>query len=318
MTPGESSSPADTVPCSRCPSPAITVLRNSGIHLCGEHFAEDIEQRVRHSINEYSMIKEGDRIAVALSGGKDSTVLLYLLHKFLHGRKDLEIFALTVDEGIAGYREDTISSAEHISASLGIDHIIVSFREEYGRSLDELLRRRENRACTVCGVLRRQLLQRAARANGATKLATGHSLDDEVQSAMMNILRGDVRRIARVLPSDDASSFVPRVKPLRDIPEREVAMYGMVKGIYVNIRDCPYARFALRSDVRSLMNEMEYRHPGTLHRVMNGYDALTSRVGGMFPNQSLLACRECGEPCTGERCSACALVHSMNRENMGH
>ncbi len=114
--------------CSKCLENAIVFKRHSGTHLCESHFVEAFEETVRHTIADKKMIEQGDRIAVALSGGKDSTALIYVLNKILCNRKDINIFAITIDEGIKGYREDTVKSAQNISEELGIDHIIVSFK----------------------------------------------------------------------------------------------------------------------------------------------------------------------------------------------
>src|SRR5512140_1401840 len=116
--------------CSLCREGAILSQPYFGRHLCQSHFIEDFEQRVAETIEKNGMVKEGERIAVAVSGGKDSTALLFSLHKILAGR-DVEMVAVTVDEGIAGNRDDTVKAARAIAEQLGIDHEIVSFREEY-------------------------------------------------------------------------------------------------------------------------------------------------------------------------------------------
>ncbi|NMC10538.1 MAG: tRNA 2-thiocytidine biosynthesis protein TtcA, partial [Methanothrix sp.] len=176
--------------CSKCDGMAIITQRNSGLHLCQGHFVEDFEQRVAETIKKNAMVCDGERIAVAVSGGKDSTALLLSLHKILAGA-NVELVAITVDEGIAGYRDDTIKAAKKIVEQLKIEHEIISFREEYGYDLDEMVRGENVPPCTFCGVFRKSALNRAAKRLQVTKVATGHNLDDEVQSIMMNYLKGD-------------------------------------------------------------------------------------------------------------------------------
>ncbi|WP_298668529.1 TIGR00269 family protein [uncultured Methanofollis sp.] len=292
-----------------CTEPPITVLRGSGERLCARHFSASVEGRVRETVEGTGMVQDSDVVVVGLSGGKDSTVLLSILSRLLRGRP-VRVVAVTVDEGIAGYREETIRTARAITAACGVEHVIVSFEDYCGRTLDSLVRQRPEHPCTICGVLRRRLLQNAARDLGATRLATGHCLDDEAQSALMNILNGDLRRIVRTgVP--DTGAFVPRIKPLRDIPEKEVTLYGVVQGIYTPLPECPYAGEALRSDVRTLLSTLEYRHPGTMVRLMEGYGRLRERVGGCAEAGRVSYCPDCGEPSTGGLCRACELLRDL-------
>jgi tRNA(Ile)-lysidine synthase TilS/MesJ len=232
--------------------------RYSGRHLCADHFTEEFEQIVKETLLKGKMVEDGDRIAVAVSGGKDSTALLYVLDRILADRladRRVELFAITVDEGIKGYRDDTMKLARKVARDLDVRQEIVSFRDEYGFDLDRAVQDGAM-PCTVCGVFRKNALNRAAKRLGATKVATGHNLDDEAQSVMMNYLKGDMERLARFRPRRRQPGLVPRIKPLREVPEKEVALYGMVRGFYEESIECPYARLSFRSDVRDMMNRM--------------------------------------------------------------
>lgn len=255
------------------------------------------------------MVEDKDRIAVALSGGKDSSALLFILHKILAGR-NIELVALTVDEGIKGYRDQTMRSAAKIAAMLGIEHEVISFQEEFGINLDEAVQR-SFMPCTICGVFRRNILNRAAKKLGATKLATGHNLDDEVQSIMINYLQGDLHRLVRFRPRRNKPGLVPRIKPLQEIPEKEVALYGLVMGFYESSEECPYARLSLRSDVRSVMNRLESQFPGTKQSTLNGYKTLMKLAEGQMTGINLSSCKICGEPCVQEICKACEILDKL-------
>jgi uncharacterized protein (TIGR00269 family) len=257
------------------------------------------------------MLQGGDRIAVALSGGKDSTALLNILDKILSGRKDITMFAVTVDEGIKGYREDTIKSARKITEELRVEHFIVSFREEFGLGLDEIVAGKREAPCTFCGVLRKSLLNRTAKKYGATKVATGHDLDDEAQSVLMNYMKGDIERLGRFAPRRIQPGLVPRIKPLKNIPERETALYCMVSGFYVKMTECPYANLSLRSDVRDMLNNLEMKFPGTKQSCMRGFDSLSGLLGARYPPMELSSCGLCGEPCVGALCKACQLLNRL-------
>ncbi|HOI14687.1 MAG TPA: ATP-binding protein, partial [Methanoculleus sp.] len=143
--------------CSLCSEPAVVRLVEPERRLCAAHFIEDAETRVLAAMKRERMVSPGDRIAVGLSGGKDSTALLLLLHRFLP-TLGADLVAVTVDEGIAGYREETIRAAGDQTEELGVEHAIVSFVDLFGDDLDGLLAGREAQGCTVCGVLRRRAL----------------------------------------------------------------------------------------------------------------------------------------------------------------
>ncbi len=298
--------------CSLCQERAIVSQRYLGRHLCQDHFVQDFEERMAKTIGMNRMIENGERIAVAVSGGKDSTALLFALHKILAGR-DVELVAVTVDEGIAGYRDDTIVAAERIARQVGVEQVIVSFQEEYGHSLDEMVVGKKVAPCTYCGVFRKNALNCAAKRLGATKLATGHNQDDEAQSVMMNYLKGDMERLMRFRPRREQPGLVPRIKPLRDIPEKEIALYAMVNGIYFESRECPYARLSLRADVRDMMNRMESLFPGTRQRIIQGFERIEELCKEGWAQMELAECGECGEPCVGERCKACELLGRLRR-----
>ncbi len=296
--------------CSKCDENAIVSQRYSGRHLCGSHFIEDFDRRVEETLKKSAMITRGDRIAVAVSGGKDSTALLYALTKILTG-KGTQIIAITVDEGIKGYREDTIISAKRIAADLRIEHKIVSFRDLYGFDLDDIIEGKEAAPCTYCGVFRKNALNRTAKDLGATKVATGHNLDDESQSVLMNYMKGDVERLMRFRPRRVQPGLIPRIKPFREIPEKETALYCMINGIYAESRECPYAKLSLRADVRDMINRLENLYPGTKQSVLKGFERFSELAGSEWTQMELASCGICGEPCVKDVCKACELLGKL-------
>ncbi len=257
------------------------------------------------------MVGKGDRIAVALSGGKDSITLLYMLHKIFQNRRDIELLAVTVDEGIEGYREHTLENAIKLTHELGINHTIRSFKDEFGITLDELTKKGEHASCTLCGVLRKNLLNKAARELGANKLATGHNLDDEAQTLLMNYLRGDVDRLKRMLPDTIQPGMVRRIKPLRSIPEKEVALYAFLSALPLSTDECPYAGEALRNEIREMLNNYEVKHPGTKYSLLSGFDVLSEVL--CPADTKIVYCKKCGEPSSEAVCKTCRLLGRCQR-----
>jgi uncharacterized protein (TIGR00269 family) len=287
--------------------------RQSGHHLCEPHFIEDVQRRIANTIKTRQMIVPEDRVAVALSGGKDSTALLLLLGQFLPAGQDTRLIAITIDEGISGYRDDTIRSAEQLTSRLGIEHQCISFTDLFGDTLDTYLKGRERQACSICGILRKKALVIAAQRAGATKLATGHNLDDEAQSVLMNVLRGDLPRLIRNSGVDSSGTFIPRIKPLSLISEKEIATYLLLKNAWNELPECPYTRYALRREVRALLSGFEYTHPGTMLHLIESKKKIERYCAGSVLPASLGSCTMCGDPCSGDLCQACLL-----RQTFGH
>ena len=257
------------------------------------------------------MIVPQDRVAVALSGGKDSTALLLLLQRLLPAWEDVRLIAITIDEGIAGYREETIRSAEQLTGRLGIEHHCISFTGLFGDSLDTFLTGRETQACSICGILRKKALVLGARQAGATKLATGHNLDDEAQSVLMNVFRGDLSRLVRNSALDSSGKFIPRIKPLSLISEKEIATYLILNDAWSELPECPYTRYALRREVRSMLSGFEYKHPGTMLHLLESKEKIERYGKGSVISESLRSCRECGDPCSGDLCQVCMVRHTF-------
>jgi len=259
------------------------------------------------------MIDPLDRVAVALSGGKDSTALLLLLHRLLPLWGDVRLIAITIDEGIAGYREETIQSAEQLTGRLGIEHHCISFTSLFGDSLDAFLTGRETQACSICGILRKKALVVGAQQAGATKLATGHNLDDEAQSVLMNVFRGDLPRLVRNSSRESSGNFIPRIKPLSRISEKDIATYLMLNDAWSELPECPYTRYAMRREVRSMLSGFEYKHPGTMLHLMESKEKIERCGKGSVISEPLRSCRECGDPCSGDLCQVCLLRQSLDR-----
>ena len=303
--------------CSACKKREAFFFRPySGERLCKICFCRSVEDKVRATISRYNMLEFDDRIAVAVSGGKDSLSLLHILSKLERDKPKSTLVAVTVDEGIKGYRDEALRIAAKKCSELGIRHYLVSFKELFGVTLDEIVQRQRRKtdsqvtACAYCGVLRRKALNVAARNVNASKLATAHTLDDEVQTALMNLFHGDVWRLAKEKPVTDEVhvKLVRRIKPFCEIPERETAMYAYVHGTAFQSRPCPYASEAFRTDVRFMLNRLEEKHPGTKFAIFSSMEKLRPAIELMVKKEVLAECSKCGEPTTEATCRTCQML----------
>jgi len=298
---------------------AIYMRRYSGERLCEKCFKDSIEDKVRTTISRYKMFEPNDKIAVAVSGGKDSLSLLHILNDIEKNFPQVLICAVTVDEGIKGYRDEALEFAKRSCQKLGIEHKIVSFKELYKMTLDELadiIRRKEKELspCSYCGVLRRRALNTAARQVEASKLATAHNLDDETQTILLNIIHGDALRIARVKPvlKGGHPKLIQRVKPFCEVPEKEIALYAYLKNTKFQSIPCPYARTALRNDVRTMLNTMEERHAGAKFAVFRSIERIRPALEASAQKERLQDCKLCGEPTSSKICKLCQMLQKLH------
>ncbi len=256
---------------------------------------------------------------VAVSGGKDSVTLLHILAKIEKIFPDVSLCAGTVDEGIRDYRDEALKIAEKNCQKLGIEHVVTSFKELFGYELDEIVELTQKRGengllpCSYCGVLRRKALNTMARQASVDKLVVAHSLDDETQTMLLNVVHGDPMRIARSKPVLDLvhPNFVQRVKPLCMLPEKEVVLYAYLKGLEFQSITCPYAQTALRNDIRNMLTQMEYKHAGTLFTVFSSMEKIRPALEAATQKVKLQDCRLCGEPTVGDLCRACQMLQDI-------
>lgn len=296
--------------CSDCSNPAVTYKRYEGRSLCSEHFIQTFEARVKKTIREERLIEPGDKVCVALSGGKDSSVALIILSSILRDWRDTELFALLIDEGIDGYRNESLEIAKKLCGSLGVALHIARFKETVHKTMDEIMEEKKF-PCTYCGVFRRDMLNSKSRELGATKLATGHNMDDELQSAFMNYFRLDTNKASRLgaTPAQKNELFVQRIKPLRYLPEYDVGLYAVLKGLDVHETECPYANNSLRFHVRDFLNKMEEKYPGIKFSAMHAYDSLLGLLRASV-DKEINRC-ECGEATAGTKCRKCELLATL-------
>lgn len=332
--------------CEKCGEPAVMHAEYSGLHLCERHFSRSVEKRVRRRIRDDALIGDDaspdspETWVIGLSGGKDSVVLTHLLHETFEKDPRIELVALTIHEGIEGYRDASLEACLDLTEDIDIRHEVVAYEDEFDLQMDDVAETDpEGMApCAYCGVFRRDLLSRYAKEFEADKLLTGHNLDDEAQTALMNILEGDVGQIAKHFDAslgsfengdasdqngkrtrDEVDEFIPRAKPLRDIPEKEVALYAHVNDLPAHMTECPHASEAYRGEIQELLLSLEENHPGTRHSIMAGYEELAGitaehyRDGtGDEQKPEMNECERCGAATTQELCRKCQLVESVH------
>ncbi|MEM4089492.1 MAG: TIGR00269 family protein, partial [Thermoplasmatales archaeon] len=211
------------------------------------------------------------------------------------------------DEGINGDRPQTIEAARALTKRLDVEHIIVKMSDFYGITMDEISTGRKMLPCSYCGVFRRKMINIGAIDENVDYVVTGLNLDDTVQSFVMNMVRGDLDRLSRMGPHFSVKEgLVPRLQPLRKIPEKEALLYAILQKIEFSHAECPYAHFAIRNEFRDSIDVWEERTPGTKFALLNSYDQIKSLLS-QKEAKKLGRCRICGSPTPGDICQSCAL-----------
>jgi uncharacterized protein (TIGR00269 family) len=290
----------------------------SGERLCAKCFQKSIEDKTRATIAKYNMLKFDDKIAVAVSGGKDSLSLLHVLTRIEKKFPKASLYAITIDEGIEGYRDEALKIVKKNCEKLNVPQKVFSFKELYDYNLDEIVKMLDKKGnklspCSYCGVLRRRAINIAAREVGANKIATAHTLDDEVQTILINIVHGDPLRLARTKPITDKvhGKLKQRIKPFCEIPEKETTLYAFLKKIDFQSLPCPYASTALRNDIRTLLNRLEEKHPGTKFTIFHSIEKLRPALERITRKEKLKECKLCGEPTTETICKTCQMLQEL-------
>ncbi len=303
------------VHCDFCGSENIFYKRVfEGVIFCHKCFKKNIEEKVRRTISKYSMLSHNDHIAVGVSGGKDSLSLLSILCKLSERFPKSKLTAITIDEGIERYRDEAISIAKDYCRKLGVEQIILSFKELFGISLDELIKERDSNLseCSCCGILRRRAIDIAGKMVGADKIATAHNLDDETQTFMLNIFHGGIERTFRSPdnPYWIKDGFIQKIKPMCEIYEKEIALYAFLNRINFQNIPCPYAYSSLRNEMRSMINAIEENHPGIKYAVYGSKEKIVTALNKNLRNSEFNICNECGNPSSSNLCEVCRLLRN--------
>ena len=301
--------------CTKCGNSNVIIKKEqSGQYLCKDCFIESNEKKVIKTVRKERLLDKGDKVLVALSGGKDSVTALQILNSFRE-MNIIDICAVTVDEGIDNYRQDGVDIAIRHAKRLGIEHKVVSLKDSYGITLDEIMQKPNHKgSCSYCGVFRRTIINKAAREMGATKIATGHNLDDEVQAIMMNYLEGNTDNLTKLGAKTEskAEEFTVKIKPLREIPEREIGLYVVAKELEVHFASCPYAQQSFRGEVSEVINKLNESHPTIKYSTLRGYDKIKNALKDDFKKDySHGRCVKCGEPAANKLCKACSFIEEL-------
>lgn len=297
--------------CDYCNNEVVYSRKYSGESLCSLCFSRSIIRKAAKTISKYKMIKPRDVVGVAVSGGKDSLSLLHAL-KQISASNSFTLRAITIDEGIPGYRDEALGIVQNFCKSLDVEHSVYSYKELFGTTLEESLELREagkTSSCSICGILRRRAIDFGAKELDVDVVATGHNLDDYIQTFIINLLSGDTNKIGWMDP-EPAERKASRIKPFCEIYENEIVFYAFTNDIPFQSEECPHMNEGIRTEIRNFLNSLEKNHVGIKNNMYKSILKISAATkdGSAKTRKS---CSRCGSECTGETCSACKTLLNL-------
>lgn len=269
----------------------------------------NIEKKVVETINKYNLISDGDKVVVALSGGKDSVSILYILKKL-----NYNVEGLMIDLDIGTWSKIHKKNMIQFCKINDIPLMIVDLKKELGYGIcfiKNVLKKQKNlTGCAVCGIIKKWILNKWAKKLGANKLVTGHNLDDETQNILMNFLKGNILLGVNSSPMTGGvtvDGFAQRVKPLFFVSGSEVRKYAKKKKFDILFDKCPYAFGTYRVKTREWMNNISDKEK---LKIVKNFQKLVPKLRSENV-QEIKKCKKCGEPSRSKICSACKIFECL-------
>ncbi len=305
--------------CRRCKKKEAEVyLPHSNLNLCSDCFLILTERRVKHTVNAYKMLSRNDRVGVAVSGGKDSSTLAYILSSLFD---KVDISLIYIDLGIPNYSEHCLNKVNDLAKILDKELIIYSVEKELGLKIGDFKSTIYGRKiCSACGTIKRYLFNKIAYDLGLTKIATGHNLNDIVEVLFNFYLEGNVESLLRMKPFLPSihPKFVPKIKPLIGLTDMECLLYAQYRNLPIRTIDCQFSRGSRMLRRKELLNIITERMPTFMHSFMQShFKRILPTLEAAFKDREikLYECSVCGMPTSikGASCHFCKLISTLKK-----
>ncbi|MBI1845911.1 MAG: adenine nucleotide alpha hydrolase family protein [Candidatus Rokubacteria bacterium] len=296
--------------CRKCGGAAVLELRRHNAAFCEPDFLEFFRNQVREAIRKYRMLAPGERVLVAVSGGKDSLALWDVLID-----EGYQTTGLYLDLGIFDYSVESKARCEAFAARRAAPLIVSRVADAIGAPVPVIKNVTRRPPCSGCGLSKRYLMNRAALEHGFPVVATGHNLDDEAATLFGSVMHWQTDALPRQSPALASThpKLVRRVKPLYRLSERETAAFAFLRRIDYIVEECPFAKGATSIQHKQILDRMEDASPGAKHNFLFGFLEKAQPAFARAEPVALNECARCGQVTTGTLCAFCKLADQVKR-----
>lgn len=286
-------------------SPARLFRPSTKEKTCIKCFISNFEQDIHKYIIKSKMFEKGDKVAICVSGGKDSTVLAHILNKLnKEYNYKIKLELLSIDEGIKGYRDDSLEIVKQNQLDYNLSLKILSYKTLFNTSMDEIMKNKnniKNKSCSFCGVFRRKALEIGSKELKCNKMVLGHNADDLAETIILNFMRGDYDKLKVCTSNNTKGPFITRLKPLKYCYEKEIVLYAHYLNLKYFSTECTYAPNSTRGLVRTYIKNLEKLDPSYILNIIKYAESIQREE----TNKVFKRCIKCNEIGSNEICRAC-------------
>ncbi len=258
-------------------------------------------------------------IVAAVSGGKDSSTMLAILSK-LSRQYGFRLIGVHIVLGLREYSEQSLQKVQQLCKEYKTPCIVVELRKLIGFTVYELARRARRPVCSVCGLVKRYILNAVAVEIGADYVALGHNADDIIAYSLKSFINQDLEQLAKFGPATETIKglAVGRLRPLYEVYEKESLLYALVNKLPIVIDECPFRpEQPIEERIKEFMNKLEEEHPGIKLSFLRRLEKRIETYQALAGKREYKKCRYCGLVSARDICSFCKLTKRISGEPLG-
>ncbi len=296
--------------CSRCTAPARFRFPAHNARFCDDCLEVFVLRQVERAIAKFKMLTPGQKVLVAVSGGKDSLACWQILKELGYQAEGLHV---SLELGAGQFSDASLASCQEMAQRLEAPLHLLRMEDLTGHSVEDISRANQRNFCSVCGTLKRYYLNKLCLDLGFDTLATGHHLDDEAGRLLGNMIRRHQRHLDNQWPVLEGTpgGFAKKIKPMCRLAGREIKAYAKARDLPVAQGHCPRSKGATLPYYQEAVLLLEERMPGTTRDFYLGF--LEDKVKPPVQPDVASSCSVCGAPTYAEACTTCRFLEKTAR-----